>query len=537
MGLETYKRKRNFDKTPEPEGKVEKSAKQMRFVVQEHHASRLHFDFRLEIAGVLKSWSVPKGPTLDPSIKRLAVETEDHPISYLYFEGRIPEGSYGAGEHLMWDTGTFELLDRDKNAHEQYKKGRLNFRLKGKKLNGVFSLVKMDGRGERQWLLIKARDEFAEDGWQLKLRLDTDEKARVWHEMMEGKTSKKSNPKKHYEKRSVKKIRTKGDAETIPAEEFFAKRKLEGNVNVKVGKDIVALSNLHKVFWEDEGYTKGDLIRYYYQVSDYILPHLKDRPLIMKRYPDGIKGFSFHQHDVDEVPRYARTVNLIAVEGHNIDYLVCNNTATLLYMANLGAVERHPWHSRIRNIDKPDWFVFDLDPGKGVEFQTICEVALSLRDALDEMGLKSYVKTSGSRGLHVYVPVKPKYTYEEIEKLAENIAAKVAEENPKVATIERSMKKRETGQIYVDYLQNARGKSVVAPYSVRPRAGATVSAPLEWKEVEQKKIKMENFTIRNMLRRIKLKGELFSNVLKDKQSLSNLIFSGFLLILLQAVCK
>lgn len=517
MGLKTYLQKRNFDKTPEPKGKILKG-QQMRFVVQEHHASRLHFDFRLEMGGVLKSWSVPKGPSLDPAIKRLAVETEDHPVSYLHFEGRIPAGSYGAGEHMMWDIGTYELSDEDADALEQYEAGRINFRLKGKKLHGGFSLVQMKGRGERQWLLIKTRDEYAEDGWQLKLRMDTDEKARAWHAMMEGKSSKTSRPKKQNAE-SVKKTKTKKGVESIPAEELFAKRKLEGDVNVKIGRHIVALTNLDKVYWEDEGYTKGDLIRYYYEVADYILPHLKDRPLIMKRYPDGIKGFSFHQHDVDEAPDYVRTVRLHVVEGHDVNYIVCNNTATLLYMANLGAIERHPWHSRIRNIDKPDWFVFDLDPGKGVEFETICEVALSTRDTLEEIGLKSYAKTSGSRGIHIYVPIKPKYTYEEIEKFVERIAAKVAEANPDVATIERSMKERKQGQMYVDYLQNARGKSVVAPYSVRPRAGASVSAPLEWSEIEKKKITPQDFTIMNMSRRIKQKGELLSDVLKEKQSL------------------
>jgi bifunctional non-homologous end joining protein LigD len=179
-----------FEKSPEPKGNIAKG-KKMRFVVQEHHASRLHFDFRLEIGGVLKSWSVPKGPSLDPVVKRLAIETEDHPVSYLYFEGRIPEGSYGAGEHMMWDIGTFELLDENANALKQYEAGRINFRLYGKKLYGAFSLVHMKGRGDRQWLLIKMRDEYAESGWQLQLRLDSDEKARVWRKMMEGKASKK----------------------------------------------------------------------------------------------------------------------------------------------------------------------------------------------------------------------------------------------------------------------------------------------------------------------------------------------------------
>src|SRR5256885_3750470 len=177
MGLETYQHKRDFTRTPEPRGKVAK-ANRRRFVVQEHHASRLHFDFRLEMGGVLKSWSVPKGPSLDPNDKRFAAPTEDHPVEYLKFEGHIPKGNYGAGEHMIWDEGTYELLD-GRDALAQLKAGKLVFRLKGKKLRGTFNLVRMSGR-EEQWLLIKSRDEYAEPGWHLQLRVDADEKARAW---------------------------------------------------------------------------------------------------------------------------------------------------------------------------------------------------------------------------------------------------------------------------------------------------------------------------------------------------------------------
>ena len=238
----------------------------------------------------------------------------------------------------------------------------------------------------------------------------------------------------------------------------------------------------------------------------------------MKRYPNGIEGGSFHQHDVHEAPRFVRTVSIDVEEGHKVDYIIGDNLATLLYMANLGAIERHPWHSRVADLDHPDWFVFDLDP-TNVEFALVCEVAWTTKEILESLGLESYAKTSGSRGIHVYVPLKPVHAYEEVAKFAERVAEMVVAAHPDVATVERSLKKRSPSNIYVDHMQNARGKSVVAPYSVRPKPGATVSAPLEWSEVQRKRIKTEDFTIKNMLRRIEQKGELFRPVLRKKQTL------------------
>jgi bifunctional non-homologous end joining protein LigD len=510
MELETYQQKRDFKQTPEPRGKVSK-VNRHRFVVQEHHASMLHFDFRLEMGGVLKSWSVRKGPSLDPSEKRLAVETEDHPVEYLKFEGHIPEGNYGAGEHIIWDEGKYELVSGS-DALKQLAEGRLKFRLEGKKLKGEFNLVRL-GHRENQWLLIKGKDEYAQPGWRLQLLVE-DEK---WEAETKKKPVRASETK---EKAEVKRIRTrKSEIEkAVPASRAFKSKELSGDMTVKVGTDVIALTNLDKVYWPDDGYTKGDLIRYYYEVSKYILPYLKDRPLIMKRYPNGITGSFFHQHDVNEAPDYVRTERIEVEEGHPVDYIIGDNLATLLYLANLGAIERHPWHSRVRSLERPDWFVFDLDP-QGVEWEEICDVAVSCKEILDELGLDSYAKTSGSRGIHVYVPISPKYSYQEVAEFAERVAELVEKENPNVATLERSLKKRKKARIYVDHMQNARGKSVVAPYSVRPKPGASVSAPLEWSEVKRKRVTIQDFTIKTMLARLKKKGDLFNPVLRNRQSL------------------
>lgn len=476
-------------------------ASRPKFVVQEHHASMLHFDFRLEMGGVLKSWSVRRGPSLDPTAKRLAVPTEDHPVEYPKFEGQMPEGNYGAGEHMIWDEGTYELVAGE-DALAQYEAGKLKFRLHGRKLAGEFNLFRMSGR-DRQWLLIKSRDEHAVPGWELELRLKQDGKQRG---------AKRKSVRKYS-------VTEKTERKAIPASIAFKQKELSGDVRVKIGRDIVRLTRLDKIYWPDDGYTKGDLVRYYYEVSNFIQPYLKDRPLIMKRYPEGIKGFSFHQHDVNEAPDYVKTAQIDVEEGHAVDYIVGGNAQTMLYMANLGAIERHPWHSRVGNIDRPDWFVFDLDPGPGVRFETICEVAWSTKEILEKLGLESYAKTSGSRGIHVYVPVKAIYSYEQVADFALRVATLVARANPEAATIERALKKRSRAQMYVDHMQNARGKSVVAPYSVRPKPGAMVSAPLKWSEVKSKRIRLEDFTIRTMPRRLARVGDLFQPVLKDKQSL------------------
>jgi bifunctional non-homologous end joining protein LigD len=514
MGLETYRKMRDFRRTPEPKGSVSK-AKRRRFVVQEHHASKLHFDFRLEVGGVLKSWSVPRGPSLDPTQKRLAVETEDHPVEYLKFEGLIPEGEYGAGEHIKWDGGTFETLGEG-TAAEQLEKGRFDFALKGEKLRGAFTLVKMQRRAG-EWLLFKRTDEFAEEGWELRLHKPVGGVDKVKSKKAKGKST--EGGAGHVRKFDAAK--TAGGGKVLTASRAFSAKALEGDLNVKVGREVVPLTHLERVYWPEEGYTKGDLVRYYYEVADYILPYLKDRPLIMKRYPSGVGGPSFHQHDVNEAPDFVRTVTLEVEDGggHEVDYIVGDNLATLLYMANIGAVERHPFHSRVRNLEHPDWFVFDLDPSEGVAFETICDVALTTRDVLARIGLDSYPKTSGSRGIHVYVPVEPKYEYEAVAELAEHLATVVAREKSEVATVERSKRKRGERMIYVDHMQNARGKSVVAPYSVRPKPDATVSAPLEWREVERGKVKTSDFNIKNMLRRLERKGDLFAPVLKGGQRL------------------
>jgi bifunctional non-homologous end joining protein LigD len=220
---------------------------------------------------------------------------------------------------------------------------------------------------------------------------------------------------------------------------------------------------------------------------------------------------------VHDAPPFVRTVPIESEAGRVIDYAVAENAATLLYLVNLGSIALHPWHSRVAHLDRPDWIVFDLDP-EGTNYDVVCKVALALREVLERLGLEGYPKTSGSTGMHVYVPIGAQYGYDVAAEVAEEIAMVAARENPDLITLERSLANRKAGRVYLDYQQNARGKSVVAPYSVRARPRATVSAPLDWGEV-RRGLQPNTFTMPTMRRRLEAKGDLFSAVLGPGQAL------------------
>lgn len=511
MGLSTYQHKRNFARTPEPRGNVA-TTQRRRFVVHEHHASHLHYDFRLEMGGVLKSWAVPKGPSLNPRQKRLAVQVEDHPVEYLTFRGQIAEGNYGAGAVAIWDSGRYEVSDAG-DPLQQLEAGKLSVVLHGKKLRGEFHVVQMKGKA-KQWLLVKGNDAGAEASKQTRtstLAVSEDDLARAAtkHSHRRSSTLNKSSSSKRT---------AVGSAPVLALPHALRAGDLRGDVTLKVAEHTVTLTHLERVYWPAEGYRKGDLLRYYFTVAPVLLPYLQDRPLILKRHPNGITGQSFYQHDVDAVPDFVATFSTPAESGKVVDYAVCNNLATLLYLVNLGTLAQNSWHSRIQSIDCPDWIVFDLDPPPDVEFAAVQELALGLKTLLDHLGLDSYAKTSGASGMHIYVPIAPLYNYTHVAQFAEFVARQAIKKYPQLGTLERSLKKRMGGQIYLDHLQNARGKSVVAPYSVRAEAGATVSTPLTWAEVERP-LNPHDFTIATLQQRLKQRGDLFAPVLTQKQEL------------------
>ncbi len=841
MSLSKYNQKRDFKQTREPKGKVEKSADELIFVVQKHAASHLHYDFRLEMNGVLKSWAVPKGPSMDPEVKRLAMMVEDHPYSYKDFEGTIPAGNYGAGNVIVWDNGTYTSDEKTTSDAKQLaadlKKGRVSFILKGKKLKGEFSLVKLHGKQENAWLLIKKLDKYATDSdileknksviskrtleeleekseklvskkedsktlkkksapkvskasflkpmlanttenafddeeWIFENKFDgyrtlavinppkvelfsrnkisfdsqfkpiADELEKIDHTVIldgeavvenksgradfqmlqnylktgngnlkyyvfdllnldgndltelsllerkellkilfnkysfsnifysehtigdgikqfenarknnsEGIIAKKANSSYTVASRSNNwlKIKISNEEEAIiigitepkNSRKYFgaillgqydgkelqyigkcgtgftelvlrelytkleplfieqsplkekvplrdkiqwvkpkivcqvkysewtqdnnlrhpvylglridkkaAEVKFNGNENskvntkendktavmenkkehktendydLKIGKTTLHLTNQNKIYFPKDGITKGDIVQYYNEVSSLILPYLKDRPESMNRFPNGIDAPSFYQKDVDvdKIPKWLKTKKIFSESNDaNIDYLICNDKETLLYMANLGCIEMNPWNSTIKQIQNPDWLVIDLDPS-GNDFSPVVTTALVVKEVLDELETECLCKTSGASGLHIYIPLGAQYDYDSIKILGELIAQEVQSKLPEITSIDRSIKKRKN-KLYIDFLQNRRGQTLAAPYSVRPKPGATVSTPLEWDEVNEK-LHPSQFTIKNVLNRFEKKGDLWKPVLSKGANIKKII--------------
>ena len=558
MALKEYKDKRSFASTPEPRG-GKPSPEALQFVVQKHDASRLHYDFRLEMGGVLKSWAVPKGPSLNPADKRLAMMVEDHPFDYKDFEGIIPAGNYGAGTVMVWDEGTYEPLEpaggakkggtrmdgakkggtrtvgsktggtrmdgsktggskaaQNRALLKQLREGSLKFRLNGKKLKGEFALVHTKGGEENAWLLIKHRDKYATE------TPVTEKDKSVLSKKTMDQIAK--NPRAKQWESNKKTTTSSANASTprpqrnaIPAPAAATRNPLlnpdEDSKTVLINKHELSFTHLGKIFWPKEKYTKRDLLNYYYGIAPYILPYLKDRPQSLNRHPNGITGPGFYQKNVSgKVPDWIKTFPYrTAGDDEDKEFLVCTDEASLLYIISLGCIEVNPWSSRVAMSDNPDWCIIDLDPDKKTPFEKVIEAAQVTRKVLDAAGVDSWCKTSGSTGLHVYFPLGAKYSYEHSKEFARLVVQLVNAQIPDFTTVERTVKARK-GRMYLDFLQNRPQATIAAPYSVRPKPGATVSAPLHWDEVK-KGLSMQDFTIRTMPARVREMGDLFQPVL------------------------
>jgi len=306
-------------------------------------------------------------------------------------------------------------------------------------------------------------------------------------------------------------------SDSLSVKEFLALKKPKGDLILEVEDERVSLTSLDRVYWPAQHLTKFDLLCYYLKISSYIMPFLKDRPAILQRYPRGINAPMFFQQDTSTAPPYITTVRLVNQEGRELNYSVYTTVASLLHFVNLGTIEQHPWHSTLKHLDKPDYLMLDLDP-KQAPWKNVLEVALVCKEVFDELGLPAFPKTSGSSGIHVYLPLRPKYDYRQIGAIAEGLAAEVARRLPKIATVQRSLAKRQKQQVYVDALQNARGKTIAAAYSARAKPGATVSMPLTWKQIE-KGVKISDFTIENLPSLIKKHGGAWKQFFTSGQEL------------------
>jgi bifunctional non-homologous end joining protein LigD len=493
--LARYREKRDFSQTSEPQGAVAPpTTGDPRFVVQRHRASHLHYDLRLEIGGVLASWSVPKGPTLDPKVRRLAVEVEDHPLDYFDFEGVIPDGSYGAGDVVVWDWGTWTSAHGD--PVEDREAGDLHLDLRGEKLVGRFALVRRGRGGDRaQWILIHKDDDAAVPGW------DAEDHPRS---VRSGLTNDE-----------VAALGGTPPAATWSAptdDELAELDALRKGGTWSLGGDEVKLTNLDKVLFPGrEGHppiTKRDLIRYQARIAPHALPYLADRPVNLHRYPDGADGQSFWYKAVPKgAPDWLTTWDHAgASEGKTVTYSVLDRPAALAYVANLGALEVHPWTSSIRDEDEPTWALIDLDPGTETTWEELLQLARLHRTALDHLGVRAMPKVTGKRGIQIWIPVARGHRFEDTSAWVEAVSRAVGATVPELVSWEWQVSERK-GLARLDYTQNAVNKTLVAPFSTRPAPGAPVSIPITWDELDDPDLRPDRWALAEVFERIEACGD------------------------------
>ncbi len=498
--LAPYRAKRDFTKTSEPAGRAARRAG-FSFVVQKHDASRLHYDFRLELDGVLKSWAVAKGPSLVKGEKRLAVHVEDHPVDYGDFEGTIPEGQYGGGTVLLWDRGTWEP---EGDPHEAYENGRLTFRLDGEKLHGTWHLVRMAKRPrERQesWLLIKAEDAFARgaDDPDILDEAPLSVKTGRTIEEVSGKQAKAPAKKRAAAKKSA----AKADSPKGAAKRASTSEKSKDDHRVDVAG--VSLSHPDRVLWEEQGLTKQELAEFYVGIADWILPHLVDRPLTLIRCPSGSAKKCFVQrHSWAGLSDFIHRQMVPDSKDGEQEVLTVRDIQGVMALVQSGVLEMHVWGATLKNLERPDRLIFDLDPGEGVDWPQVIKAATAVRERLKGMGLVSFVKTTGGKGLHVVVPLTPRAAWKDALAFTRGFAEAMAVDEPGRYTT-TSVKQEREGRIFIDYLRNNREASAVAPYSTRSRPGAPVATPVSWDELTPD-LRPNGFTVQNLperLRRLK----------------------------------
>ena len=497
--------------------------------MQRHRARRLHYDLRLEVDGVLASWAVPKGPTLDPKARHMAVHVEDHPMEYADFEGVIPAGEYGGGDVIVWDRGRWEPAPGTTDPAAAIEQGELHFDLFGEKLAGRFVLVRRDRdrqpAGKEQWLLLHKADEHAQPGW---------------------------DPEDH--PRSVRSGRTNDEVAAAPealwrsdlpaAEAEVPLARVSGwdpptqdeldALDALGAKGVwdfqgrrLSLTNLDKVLFPEglgqPAVTKRDLIRYHALIAPTMLPYLEGRPVNTHRFPEGVhkKGF-WHKELPSHAPAWiTRWRNEEADPGETECYAVIDSPATLVWMANFGAIELHPWTSRVRDVHQPTWAYIDIDPGPATTWEQVLVLARLYRTALDHLGVVGLPKVTGQRGIQVWVPITPGPSFDETRAWVEAVSRAVGATVPELVSWSWHKADRK-GLARLDYTQNAINRTLVAPYSARPAPGAPVSVPIEWDELDDPDLRPDRWTIRTVLDRVADVGDPFARLVGLQQRLPSL---------------
>jgi len=508
---------RDFDASPEPPGRLGGSLDgRRRFLVQRHRARRLHYDFRIELDGVLVSWAVPKGPSLDPAAKRMALKVEDHPFAYGWFEGIIPSG-YGQGDVIVWDDGWWdpdpEYPDQA-DAAAAIAAGELKFVLDGRKLRGRFTIVrtrggKMAKAGDDPWLLIHKRDDAAVAGW------DAED---FPVSVLSGRTN--VDVVEHRPGR--------WPAATVG--ELAALRALPAKGGVwDVASETQSVTNLDKEMMPGRAgkppITKRDLIAYYATVAPWMSMSVSGRPINLNRFPDGIesgKGGFYHKAVPKHAPPWLRRwPYLDADPGETQQYLLIDGTPALVWVANYAGFEIHPWTSTAASPDEPSYAMIDIDPGPTTTWEQTLTIARLYRVAMEQLGLVARPKVTGKRGIQVWVPVRAGYSFRDTAAFVEALSRTVGNVVPDLVSW-KWRKDDRRGKARLDYSQNAVNKTLVAPYSVRPAPGAPVSVPLEWDELDDPDLRPDRWTIHTVLDRLGSVGDPFDALIGVAQSLPDL---------------
>jgi len=491
-----------------------------RFVVQRHRATSPHYDLRFEVDGALVSWAVPKGPTLDPNVRRSAFRVDDHPMEYLHFEGVIPSGQYGGGDVTVWDTGTWTPHGTD-DPRAAIEAGELHVDVHGHKLRGRLALVRRGGEGSReQWLLVHKHDDYAVSGW------DPDDHPRS---VLSGRTNDevRDAPERIWRSdlpaaEAVVELLPVFDA--VGEDALASLDEIEGEGTWEVFGRQLRVTNLDKVLFParegEDPVTKRELLAYTARIAPTAVPYLAGRALNLRRHPDGAQSEGFwHKERPDHAPEWVTAWdNPDADRGETRTYSVIDEPAALVWAAQMGGLEWHAWTSRTDAPHLPTYALFDLDPGSGTTWDDVLVLARLHRTAFEHLGVRAFPKVTGGRGIQVWVPVERGPGFDETRAWVEQLSRTVGAVVPELLSWKWEVRSR-GGKARLDYTQNAVNKTLVAPYSPRAAPGAPVSAPISWDELDDPGLRPDGFTIRDVLDRVAERGDLFRGALLVRQTL------------------